>query len=71
MKTELESTGNTGDHMEERISELEDKSRNDVARREEIKVYKKENPIELSDSIRKCIIRVMVIPARRRENEEK
>ena len=40
MKTELESTGNTGDHMEERISELKDKSRNDIDRREEMKVYK-------------------------------
>jgi len=56
--------------MEERISELEDKSRNDIDRREEIKVYKEENPIELSDSIRKCIIRVMGIPERRRESEE-
>ena len=27
--------------MEERISELKDKSRNDIDRREEIKVYKK------------------------------
>ena len=41
MKPALERTGNSGDHMEERISELKDKSRNDIDRREEIKVYKK------------------------------
>lgn len=69
MKNALKFTGNRADHMEERISKLEDRNTEmfPVEEEKRMKIFKKLTLWELSDSIRKANIRIMGIP----EEEER
>ena len=69
MKNALKFTGNRADHMEERISKLEDRNTEmfPVEEEKRTKIFKKLTLWELSDSIRKANIRIMGIP----EEEER
>ena len=65
MMNALKNTGNRADHMEERISKLEDRNLEmiQVEEEREIRYFKNEKILwELSDSFRKGNIKVMSIP---------
>lgn len=68
MRNVLESIRNRADHLEERISELEDRNLEMTEEEdgnltlERKKKKKKRLPQKLSDSIIKCNIRIMDIP---------
>ena len=70
IKENLESLKNRADNMEERISILEDRNTDMLQMEEERELRLKRNEErlrEISDSIRKCNIRIMGIP----EGEER
>uniref|UniRef100_A0A9L0SGW0 L1 transposable element RRM domain-containing protein n=1 Tax=Equus caballus TaxID=9796 RepID=A0A9L0SGW0_HORSE len=70
MKSNVESIKNIADHMEERISELEDRNLEMIHMEEEreLRFFKNEEILqEISNSIRKSNIRIIVIP----EGEER